>query len=294
MIRTILPLLFSITALVLAVAQSPGIGTFSRIYFKDGSVTGPHERWGSASPNASVTAPRGSTYRRTSDGTLWVNTDAGTTWSQLSTAAGDIQTLLDGISTTQGAVLYRNASDWVALSPGTSGHFLQTQGASANPQWAASSGSSNWTGVIATADETVTSSTTFQNDDVLLCAVSANKNYAFEFVGHFTTSTDPNIDGKFTFTVPSGATVMGRLHYFAPAATLINGERYVAGVDATGTMTFGVLSTAQTLTTPVMFNGTVFVGGTGGNLQLQWAQANSSGTGLIRKTGSRLSCFQVN
>ncbi len=48
----------------------------------------------------------------------------------------DIQALLDGISTTQGALLYRNASDWVALNPGTNGQFLETLGAAMNPQWA--------------------------------------------------------------------------------------------------------------------------------------------------------------
>jgi hypothetical protein len=36
----------------------------------------------------------------------------------LSGAPADIQALLDGISTTQGTILYRNAADWVALSPG--------------------------------------------------------------------------------------------------------------------------------------------------------------------------------
>ena len=49
--------------------------------------------------------------------------------------AADIQALLDSLSTTQGAVLYRDASDWVALSPGTDGQVLQTQGGAANPQW---------------------------------------------------------------------------------------------------------------------------------------------------------------
>ena len=47
----------------------------------------------------------------------------------------DIQTLLDGISTTQGTVLYRNATDWVALAPGTAEFFLRTKGAGANPAW---------------------------------------------------------------------------------------------------------------------------------------------------------------
>lgn len=44
-------------------------------------------------------------------------------------------------SVAQGDVLYRNASGWVNLGPGTSGQFLQTQGAGANPQWATPAGS---------------------------------------------------------------------------------------------------------------------------------------------------------
>lgn len=43
----------------------------------------------------------------------------------------------------QGTVLYRGASGWTALAPGTSGLFLQTQGTGANPQWATPSGSGN-------------------------------------------------------------------------------------------------------------------------------------------------------
>lgn len=48
--------------------------------------------------------------------------------------------MLDLISSTQGVVLYRGASGWAALSPGTSGHFLKTNGAGADPSWAAASG----------------------------------------------------------------------------------------------------------------------------------------------------------
>lgn len=36
----------------------------------------------------------------------------------------------------QGDVLYFNGTSWVRLAPGTSGQFLQTQGAAANPTWA--------------------------------------------------------------------------------------------------------------------------------------------------------------
>lgn len=43
-------------------------------------------------------------------------------------------------SEAQGDILYRNGSNWTRLGAGTSGQFLQTQGAGANPQWAAAGG----------------------------------------------------------------------------------------------------------------------------------------------------------
>lgn len=45
----------------------------------------------------------------------------------------------------QGDILYRGASGWVVLTPGTSGKFLETQGASANPIWGTASGGSGCT-----------------------------------------------------------------------------------------------------------------------------------------------------
>lgn len=46
------------------------------------------------------------------------------------------------LGNTQGDILYRDASAWKVLAPGTSGWFLETLGAGANPQWAAVSGGS--------------------------------------------------------------------------------------------------------------------------------------------------------
>jgi hypothetical protein len=51
-----------------------------------------------------------------------------------------ISTLLDTIGSTQGTVLFRGASTWSALAPGTSGQVLTSGGASANPSWATNSG----------------------------------------------------------------------------------------------------------------------------------------------------------
>ncbi len=44
---------------------------------------------------------------------------------------------LAAISPAQGNIIYFDGSDWVALAVGTDGYFLKTQGAAANPVWAA-------------------------------------------------------------------------------------------------------------------------------------------------------------
>jgi len=44
------------------------------------------------------------------------------------------------ITEAQGQILYYDGAEWNALDGGTSGYYLQTQGAGANPQWAAVSG----------------------------------------------------------------------------------------------------------------------------------------------------------
>lgn len=57
-----------------------------------------------------------------------------------------VQEILDSISSTQGTVLFRGAADWQALAPGTSGHFLKTNGAGADPEWAAGGGGGGGSG----------------------------------------------------------------------------------------------------------------------------------------------------
>ena len=53
--------------------------------------------------------------------------------------------ILDTLSSTRGSVIYRGASGWAALSPGTSGHVLRTNGSGQNPSWAAVSGGGSGT-----------------------------------------------------------------------------------------------------------------------------------------------------
>lgn len=56
------------------------------------------------------------------------------------TLTADTQEILDAITTTQGSILYRGASSWSVLSPGTSGQFLKTNGPGADPSWASGGG----------------------------------------------------------------------------------------------------------------------------------------------------------
>lgn len=69
--------------------------------------------------------------------------DAATARTNLGLAIGtDVQAYdadladIAGITPSQGDIIYRNASNWVRLAAGTSGQFLQTAGAGANPAWA--------------------------------------------------------------------------------------------------------------------------------------------------------------
>lgn len=59
-------------------------------------------------------------------------------------SGASLTTLIDAaFGTSQGSILYRDAANWNLLGPGAAGLFLQTQGASANPLWAAAGGSGN-------------------------------------------------------------------------------------------------------------------------------------------------------
>ena len=75
-----------------------------------------------------------STLAAIANNTLLANISGGS----LAPSATTLTALIDAaIGSTQGDILYRNSTGWVVLAPGTTGFFLQTQGASANPQWAA-------------------------------------------------------------------------------------------------------------------------------------------------------------
>ena len=82
------------------------------------------------------------------------------TSSTAAPAFNTVSSFLDNaFSNTQGAVLYRGASGWSALAPGTSGQFLTTGGSAANPSWTTGS-SSGVTSITGTTNQVIASSGT--------------------------------------------------------------------------------------------------------------------------------------
>ncbi|MFE9064941.1 hypothetical protein [Streptomyces violaceusniger] len=141
-----------------------------------------------------------------------------------------------------------------------------------------------------TADETLTSNATLQNDDHLSAAVAANATYTFEVV-LFTIEASGDFVGdiKTAFTIPASST----LHMMGTGAhvtdlssgTSSNAEwigRPSQTTSPTQTLSYGV-GTSQTA---LVLKGIIITGGTSGTLQLQWAQNVSDASGLTIKAGS--------
>ncbi|HEX2656118.1 MAG TPA: hypothetical protein VHN11_21050 [Xanthobacteraceae bacterium] len=90
-------------------------------------------------------------------------------------SAGAIEELtasgvLDLISSTRGVVLYRSASGWSALTPGTDGYVLTTHGAGADPTWAAGGGGTalSANSLTSLTGQTLTLATLDSNKNILL------------------------------------------------------------------------------------------------------------------------------
>lgn len=80
------------------------------------------------------------------DKNLLANTSGGSA-APIATTLSDL--IDSAISSTRGSILYRGASGWTNLAPGTSGQFFKTNGAGADPAWASGSGSGTVTSITA-------------------------------------------------------------------------------------------------------------------------------------------------
>jgi hypothetical protein len=117
-------------------------------------------------------------------------------------------------SEVQGSVLYFNGTNWVQLPPGTSGQFLRTSGAAANPAWATPSGSGDVSGPGSSTDNALVrwdgaTGTLVQNSNAILTDAGS-----LTLAGSQTLSVD-NIGES---TVNNGVDIVGIRHYPPSAA----------------------------------------------------------------------------
>lgn len=128
------------------------------------------------------------------------------------------------------------------------------------------------------ADESVTSSATLQNDNELSLAVAANKTYVFDVYLAYTAGTTGDFKAALTF--PSGATAFAAISATDGSSWTTTGLQISSGGSVSG----GGLG----VTIPVLqrWTGVLMVSSTAGTLQVQWAQNTSNGTATTVKAGS--------
>jgi hypothetical protein len=133
-----------------------------------------------------------------------------------------------------------------------------------------------------TADESVTSSTTMQDDDHLTFPIGANEEWVVQYCVHAGTSL-PITGIKEAITVPSGATF--QVSAAADGAAVHNNLSATSSgtqLDFTTTLMAGTNSSFITLMLWVLN------GATPGNVTLQFAQSTSDATAVSHRKGSFL------
>lgn len=198
-------------------------------------------------------------------------------------SANTLTAILDDIiGTTQGAVLYRNATDWTKLDPGTDGQFLKTQGAAANPAWD-DVPVSPWTTLIRTTDDSIASNSTLADDDTLQFSMAANTTYAIRFTLYF---TSVNGGVKVGITGPASPTLV--LADTRDTVIISSLNRFVQSafpVTAYGQM---CSSTVANIGGPLTFEVLVQNGANAGTFAVQKAQGGGSANATVFRAGSYL------
>jgi hypothetical protein len=132
-----------------------------------------------------------------------------------------------------------------------------------------------------TATETVTSSTTLQDDNDLTVSVAANSTY--EVTGLIRYTALQAADIKFKFVGPASATMHAAVHRLSlgAAAETDDAIEYLDINDETSSGGLGA-----TVDSAIRITGLLVVAGTAGSFKLQWSQDTSSGTGTEVRAGS--------
>lgn len=141
-------------------------------------------------------------------------------------------------------------------------------------------------------DESLTSNTTLQNDDVLFLPVRANNTYELSGVIYYSTRSDTEF--KMKWELPASAFMewmaVGKIAGTAGTEGNVNFVRKTLG----STVTFGSAGLENTTIMGIIVQGSINILGTAGNLQLTWAQVTSNATATIVRGDSFLSLTALN
>lgn len=129
-----------------------------------------------------------------------------------------------------------------------------------------------------TSDESVTSSTTLQDDDALQMSVAANEVWQLRF--GLRMSISPVGNAKVSCTFPAGGEIELVACWYDPSGN--NARRVInSNTPVTSLLSFAAIAYIE-------FNGIYVNAGNAGTLVLQWAQDTSNGTATIMKAHSTL------
>jgi hypothetical protein len=190
-----------------------------------------------------------------------------------SAAANTLTQVFDATAgNAQGSILYRSASAWTVLAPGTAGQVLTTGGASANPSWSAGS---SWTTIKKTTDQSITSSTTFVDDTQLQFSAEANSIYSIRGCYFLTLN-----GGGWKFAVNGPAANRIR-------AMLIPNNAAITAYDTT------IWATAGSGSIVAAFNIEISVSSSPGTIALRVAQFASNAGATVFEAGSWIEYMKV-
>lgn len=130
------------------------------------------------------------------------------------------------------------------------------------------------------SNETITNSTSLQNDDDLKLALASNKTYIIDGV-LFVSSTKAKPDIKIGFLGQTGSTLV--LGYVT--------DKNVGTLNSGSTSSRIVLP--ANMPTPIHVKGTIKTGSTAGDLQLKWAQVSSNSAAVQVLEGSYLRAAEI-
>lgn len=125
--------------------------------------------------------------------------------------------------------------------------------------------------VIKGADQSLLNNSSLQDDNALILALTAGAAYDFTAYLNYEGAATGAGDLKFNWLVPSGANLRYTYH-----CSSTSGLAPLTGVTATAATIVNAGSNGAGTLMGADMTGTLIVGSSAGNLQLQWAQATAN------------------